>query len=391
MKTLFIKLLLVILPFGVVAQNNMDSVLSEIEKNNTTLKAYKELTKAQKLETHTGIYLENPEVGYGYLLGSPSAVGKKHNFSVSQSFNFPSAYRFKKQIAEANNEQFQLDYNLKRFDILTKAKMICNELIYLNAINRELQLRLKHATQISESYTAKLKNGDTNIIEKNKAALNLLSAKKEIEINEMERSALHIQLVTLNGGNQLNFNMSAYSLVKLPQNFNDWFSNIESKIPNLQQSKNQVLINEKEIQLNKALALPKFSTGYMSEKVTKESFKGIKLGVTIPLWENKNTVKLARAKKITSEKVASDSRIQFYNRLKMEFERAKKLQQILMDYHEVLPSINNTVLLKKALDAGELSLIEYMLELSLYYETINKILETEKDLNQAVAALYFFE
>jgi len=67
-----------------------------------------------------------------------------------------------------------------------------------------------------------------------------------------------------------------------------------------------------------------------------------------------------------AEKVAVDARVQSYNRMKTHYEKAKRLQETLADYTKVLESVNSTHLLKKALDAGEISLIEYMMELSLY-------------------------
>lgn len=91
-----------------------------------------------------------------------------------------------------------------------------------------------------------------------------------------------------------------------------------------------------------------------------------------------------------AEKVAADARVQSYNRLKTHYEKAKRLQETLADYTKVLESVNSTHLLKKALDAGEISLIEYMMELSLYYDTIDNILSIKNELHQELAGLYFY-
>jgi len=91
-----------------------------------------------------------------------------------------------------------------------------------------------------------------------------------------------------------------------------------------------------------------------------------------------------------AEKVAADARVQSYNRLKTHYEKAKRLQETLADYTKVLESVNSTHLLKKALDAGEISLIEYMMELSLYYDTIDNILSIKNELHQELAGMYFY-
>ena len=385
-----ISLLLILLSLSISAQN-IESVLLEIESNNTKLSAYRNLNEAQKLENKTGIFLENPEVEFNYLWGDPAAIGKRQDFSVSQSFDFPTSYGIKKKIANAKNEQADLDFELQRKSILFQAKIICNQLIYLNALNVVLEKRTKHASNISNAFNIKFEKGEINIIENNKAQFNLLNAQKELEANQTEREILKAKLTGLNGGKTIIFGQSTFAPVILPVDFDTWFSENEAKNIYLHQASNEIGISEKQIKLSKALSLPKFSGGYMSESVVGESFQGIAVGMSIPLWENKNKVKLATAQQQVALEIANDKKIQSYNQLKGQYEKAKSLQKTLAGYRKVLQVVNSTDLLKKALDAGELSLIEYMLELTLYYETADKFLGVENELNQLAAGLYFFE
>ena len=59
---------------SLVAQENIDSILFSIEENNSTLKALREETNAQKLGNKTGIYLSDPDVEFGYLWGNPGKI-----------------------------------------------------------------------------------------------------------------------------------------------------------------------------------------------------------------------------------------------------------------------------------------------------------------------------
>ena len=56
-------------------------------------------------------------------------------------------------------------------------------------------------------------------------------------------------------------------------------------------------------------------------------------------------------------------------------------------YRKSLSTTNSTELLKKALDAGEISLLNYMVELGLYYNMVNQILEAERDYHKALTEL----
>jgi outer membrane protein, heavy metal efflux system len=57
MKKLVISIMLTVTVFPVLAQNEIETVLREIESNNTTLHALREQTEARKLNNLTGIYL----------------------------------------------------------------------------------------------------------------------------------------------------------------------------------------------------------------------------------------------------------------------------------------------------------------------------------------------
>ncbi len=47
--------------------------------------------------------------------------------------------------------------------------------------------------------------------------------------------------------------------------------------------------------------LPKLSAGYYSESVLDLKFKGFQIGITVPLWENSNTIKNAKSEVIFAE------------------------------------------------------------------------------------------
>jgi hypothetical protein len=87
------------------------------------------------------------------------------------------------------------------------------------------------------------------------------------------------------------------------------------------------------------------------------------------------------------EKTATDQKVQFYNRLKLLHAKAIGLQNNANDYKSKLQTFDSSELLKKALEKGEITLIDYILELSIYYESINKLLRSELEMNKTLAEL----
>ncbi|MFA6126326.1 MAG: TolC family protein [Bacteroidales bacterium] len=373
---------------SVKAQGSVDRIVSGIEKNNTGLSALRSKVEAQKLGNKTGIYLKNPEIGFNYLWGSPTMIGNRVDLSFDQTFDFPTAYRYKGQIAAGRNEQVELDYQQARFSLIQEVRQLCIDLAYTYALQTEYAQRLENAQSIVRSYQAKFDQGDAGIIDLNKARLNLLSIRKEAESNMIGHQALLADLASLNGGTPLQWNESTYPAREIPADFEQWYQKAESLNPILSWLRKEIEISGQQEKLQQAMGLPKFSTGYLSEKIVGEHFQGVTLGMSLPLWENKNTVRQARAQSLAVHDIEHDRKLMFYNQLKMLHTKAISLQKSVGDYRLALQNIDNGTYLKKALEAGEISLIDYIMELSLYYESQTGLLTAERDLSRVITELY---
>jgi outer membrane protein TolC len=373
------------------SQNNIENIIAEVEKNNTTLSALRKNADAERIGNKTGLNLKNPEFEFNYLWGSPAETGNRKDVSVLQSFDFPSAYVYRSQISEFQNEQVELEYQKQRKLIFEQTRLVCNDLIYQNALRSELLKRITNAQNIANSYQLKYEIGETGILEYNKAQLNLLNLNKDAESSEIERNVLLSELKSLNGGFFIEFTDSVFQNQTIDSDFEQWYTQAEQKNPVLQWLKQEVTIRQKQEKLKTALSLPKFQAGYMSEDVVGHQFQGITVGLSIPLLENKNAVKYAKAKTIAVQSAESDIKLQFYNNLKALHTKSISLQNSLNDYRTNLQLFNNSVLLQKALDKGEISLAEYIYELSLSYESFNKLLELEKVLNETFIELNMYQ
>lgn len=372
------------------AQNPIDEILNQIEKNNTTLSALRKSVDAEKIGNKTGIYLSNPEVEFAYLWGSPTVIGNQTNISIKQSFDFPTAYKFKNKISDIKNEQAELEYIKQQKELFLQTKNICFDLIYSNALKAELSKRLNHAESIANAYQKKLDIGEANILEYNKAQLNLLNLQKEMESLEIERTVFLSQLKGLNGGLYIDLTTAEFESLELAPDFEQWYSTAEKSNPILNWLKQELSLNQTQEQLNKAQALPKIQAGYMSEALSTEQFRGVVVGLTLPLWENKNKVKYAQAQTLAIESIEADRKLQFYIHLNTLHTKVYSLQKNLEEYRSLLLAFDSSELLMKALDQGEISLIDYMLELSIYYESVNTLLEMERYLNKTYAELNQF-
>ncbi len=380
--------MLLFMPVSLLAQESIDSVLAQIEKNNSMLAALRTNTEAEKIGNRTGIYLENPEVGFNYLWVDPAAVGNRMDLNVRQSFDFPAAYVYRKNLAESRNSQADLEYEEELRQVRLEARLLCTDLIYLNALLREYEARHTRAQELADAYQAMFDNGQTGILELNKVKLNRLNTEKELESLQIKRAAGLKELAALNGGIPLEIDSESIPGLALPPDFDQWYRQAEQDSPTLRRMEEAAQASAVQEKLSRALSLPRASAGYMSENRTGEHFQGITVGISIPLFEHKNTVKYARVKTLAWENIAADYRVQLHTRLRIQYDKAVSLQKTVEDYRQSLSLYQNGGLLKKALDQGEISLLEYLMELTLTYSTIDQYLEAENECNRAIALLH---
>lgn len=370
------------------AQNEIDKILASIEKNNASIQAFRQNADALKIGNKTGLWPSNPEAGYGYLWGTPSAIGDRKDVNFVQTFDFPSAYVYRNQISGIRNLQVETEYRKEMKDILYRAKMVCLDLIYTNVLYSDYSRRSALATRVAGAYRVKFAAGDCSLLDKNKAELNLGEIAQELKHLEAERNALLTELAGLNGGTPVDLKDTLYPLPVLPADFEQWYAGMESAYPGIKWLQQEKEISKKDEKLAAALALPTLSTGYMSEKVVGEHFQGITAGLTIPLWADKNKVKFMRAKSLATEGTAAATRLEYHQKLKAWYDRAVELKKIAEDSRALLAMYNNSGLLLIALEKGEISLIEYILENSVYYQNREKIAGIERELHGALTELY---
>lgn len=139
------------------------------------------------------------------------------------------------------------------------------------------------------------------------------------------------------------------------------------------------------------MTLPKFEAGYHYQGILGQKFNGARIGVSIPLWENKNRIKQSQAELSVADVQLNEHINEHYYDIKQLYEKYSNLQKTVEDYQNVLSNINSIQLLGKALSFGEITTIQYFLEASYFYTATNNYLLAEKELNEVIAELYRYK
>lgn len=389
-KLIYSFLLSSVLSFQVLAQVSMEDILGEIEKNNKTLQANTQNLEAQKLAFKSSNPLYNPNVAYDFMYGFPLNAGNQTDFLINQAFDFPTSYGKRKQLAEGRSTQSDLQYNAGRQEILFDAQSTCLELVYRNKLQVQLQERKAYTEGLLESFEKKLNTGEGNILDVNKAKLQLIEINKDYQLNLSQINQLTQKLTGLNGGNDIIFLSTQYPTIDSIGDFEELYAEIQSKDPTLKFIEMDISSAQKQVELSKAMALPKLEAGYRHQAILGQRFNGFHLGTSIPLWENKYKVRQSEAELSTSSLKVLQYQNDKYASSRQLFEKYEKLSLTLNEYKTVLSALNSKEYLDKALAVGHISTIEYFLESNYYYMAYNNYLQTEFEYYATIAEILKF-
>jgi outer membrane protein TolC len=391
MKQLRISIISCFFIINGFAQNDVDRILKEVEANNRSMQANKKYWEAKRAEYKTGITPYDPQIEYDYLFGSPVGAGNQKDFSVTQRLDFPTTYKRKRELSNTQIAQTDLQQKVYRQDILLQAKLVTIQIIYLNKKGAELNRRLANTQHLVQDYEKKLEKGDVIILDVNKARLQLLNINHEVALNNNEIQVATTKLTGLNGGQPIQVSDTTYPLTNTVPDFETLDSLIEANDPILKVYEQEKEIMQKQIAVQKSLNLPKFETGYHSQGILGQSYRGVHAGITIPLWENKNRLTAAQENLNYATTNAQSHIIEHRLENKGYYDQLAVRVKAMQEYKELLLTLNNTALLNKALQLGQITVVQYFQDEAYYFSAYDKYLQMEWEYQQAVARLYKFQ
>lgn len=373
-------------------QNSIDEVLRSIEANNKELQANGQLTVSKKLEAKLDNNLPDPSVSYVHQYGNREGMGIQGELVASQSFDFPSVYVQKNKLAKSKAASYDRQGAEFRQQILLQAKELCLDLVLLNQQKALLDQRRQNAEQLSELYATRLQSGDANILETNKINLELLNAKTEARMNEATRIAKLQELATLNGGIAIEFTDTAYTPVKEFLSFEELRSEAVTSNPQLLTLKSEQIAAQRQLSVNKSKGLPGFELGYRLNTATGgERFNGFLVGVTIPLFSNRNNVRQAKAQSLYTDLQLESTTSTVESELRQLYNQSLALRTSMDEYNTVLKSQNNLALLNKAIQTGQISMIEYFVDVTTLYQSMQNYMQLQNEYQKVMAQLYKYK
>ena len=380
-------LFLVALAPPVRCQGTLDTLLAVIAGNNKQIRADLQQIEAKKREFKTNLAPYNPRVVYDYLNGSPAEAGNQIEFSITQSLDFPTAYGARRELSQELTRQADFQALSAIQDVLLEAVRTGIELVYYNRLQAHLSQRRLSTEKWLLDFRTRLEKGEGNVMDVNKARLQLLEINAEFQQNHSAINQLNQKLTELNGGIPVILQDTVYPASEAPASFEALFEEAISSDPARRFLEADRQIGSRLVALQRSLALPKLEAGYRYQTILGQTFNGVSVGLTLPLWENNNKVEAQRENLAYAELNIERYTTANQFSLRRSYEKFANLKISLDEYRSVFGTINTLNLLDKSLALGHISTIEYFLEVRYHYDALRYFLALERDYHQTLAEL----
>lgn len=389
MKKIILSSIIVCITLTGQAQSNVDDILRSIQANNKELQANQQTVNSQKLENQLNNNLPDPSISYSHLWGEKSHDGTVGELIVSQSFDFPTLYAARARTNRMKSKALDAKSTAFRQKLLLQAKELCFDIIFLQQQQELLEDRLKQNQELVSFFQTRLEKGDANILETNKVKLELLNIQTETRMNRTLLESKWKDLMAMNDNQPFRIDsISQVPLPLLPTDYEQLRNEVLESDMTLKSLNSSDIASRRQIAADRQGWLPTLELGYRRNTESGIPFNGIVVGFSVPLFQNRHKVKIAKARSQSIIYQKENVTQQAEASLTKLYNEAKALQTSIREYQEALHSQQNLALLKQALTGGQINITTYFVEVTIVYQSKQNLLQLENRYQKVMAQLY---
>ncbi len=367
---------------------NFDTLLNKVVSNNTELMSSVDAARSELFTQKSENNLPDPEVEVEYQWGRHE-VGDKFDVNVTQGFDWPGAYMAR---GKANKIASEAMSYLNRSNYIDKRLEIKQNLIDIVNVKKNMKVvkeRLDLMDQMIEKYTTGMNRGELTILDLRKLKIEKIRLNETMSALESEFTLLESTLEAQNGGKECGDIIAAIDNYPddtiLPAE--EYEKIIEENDPAVKYSSLMMQSQAQRVKAERLMQLPGFTLGYHHSWEDGDVFNGLIVGVTLPVFSTRNKVRAAKALRRSLEYDEMTVAIQKRATLKSNREKALALYRQMTSYESVLKNDNSIDLLKKSLEGGQISLLDYLSEMDYYLQAERDYLDVQYRYHQTLADL----
>lgn len=372
------------------AQTDFDCLVDDILVNDLELTASRVEREAEIASDRASNLIDGPDVEFEHMWSTNPAVRNKMGLTVSQSFDWPGAYAARRRATDARAAAFAM---LDRRDMMARRlslKQLLIDIVYMNCRSEYAGRTCELFDSLLTRYAIGLERGEFSRLDYSKVKLSAVKARRAYVDVRQQLSVLLASLSVYNGGKPVGDivdrltsfpDQPFLSLAEYRQQQYDLNPDVQSASLGLDAARLDLTARKREL-------LPGFSVGYRFAREEGTNFHGLSFGMTLPfLYGTKSKLRGATMKVESAQAALRAVNVAQEAELMADFNKVETLRTRVVELTSAADVEECRIMLVKALNGGQISLIEFLLETDYYNGIENEILDFEYQYHLALARL----
>lgn len=394
MKRTFITVALMVATYVSVMASDFDRALNILVSNNLEAKINSRRGEAEIETLKSENILEGPEAEFSRVWGTNEEVGNKMAISVSQGFDWPGLYAARRKAIRTAESALEFLRQSTMLETRRDARMLLVDYIHNSQLIEIQQLYAARLDSMESYYKKASEEGLETKLDYNKTVIERIGIHRDLHQLERDRQALLVKIQAFNGGISpeeiLSIIGNEYPTVNKSRLISS-IQLIEERDPGIAAARLQETAARQNMKVEKLSGLPGFSVGYEHETELGGGFNGFSVGIKLPSWSRKHSRKAAL---IEAELAAGDLEIVLRQR-KADFEsdlaQLDYYEHSISEYEPIVKDESPLILLRKALEAQQITLLNYMDEANYFLQAHRDYLDLVYEYQLTVARLSYYE
>ena len=342
-------------------------VAERIVDGNEALKAEDATLQAEIEALRAEAVPENPEVEFEHLWSAGEA-DNKWNIGVTQSLPWPGTFGARRKAASLLAEARTSGMEQSRRELRLRVLQSLADIVAANRRVEILSELHRSMIELREAYERAWQHGETTILDLNKMKIETVRSLSELQQAESQRQTLIHELQALAGNSgdpaETALTLTDFPLLELAP-LDAYLAGVD-RSPEIEYLRAMQAVERQNVAVAKASRLPGISLGYRHALEEGTHFNGLAVGITLPVYSRRSAVASARSRALASDYSELARRREIEQTIASDYAAAASVREQIAGYAPVVENVNNQALLRRALDGGQISLLDYLQETSYF-------------------------
>jgi cobalt-zinc-cadmium resistance protein CzcA len=345
------------------------------------------------------------KTNFNLQYGQINGINRDNNISVQQNIPWLGLFKNQREVYNARIGAAEIGLTATKNQLTYEVRQAYTQVTYFVALQKLYQTQDSVYSAFLKAAALRYKTGETNLLEKTTAETQYNEVKNQMIKNLSDIAAAKSELSRLLNTKD-SLTVTAEQFAKTIESIPGVDSSI-AKNPLLAYQRQQIVIADKNIDLERSRSGPDFTVGYFNQSIIgtqtvngqdrnftgANRFQGIQAGISVPLFFKPYASRIKAAK---IDKQVSEAQYSLYaTNLQSQYQQA--YQDLLknsrsIDYYEKSAIPNTNLILKQAqiaFQSGEIGYVEFAQALRTFSEIRFSYLQAINQYNQSVYTLQY--